>query len=122
MNSKINEGDKGRSVLLAFDVFGSDSVKNPSTFVGDDSRVELESISLLVFLDNFLLLQLLQSPSDDLEGGVFVLGSSSGHSLLATEKMGEESDSGSGPDVDFSGKGGDSVVYPVIIKGRKFLS
>ena len=77
----------GGSVLLALDVFGGDSVEDSSSLIGDDSRVEFEGISFLVFLDDFLLFELLESPSDDFEGSVLVLGSSGWHSLLSSEKV-----------------------------------
>ena len=54
------------------DGLGNNSVEGSSAIVGDDPGVDLQSISLLVFFNIFLLLELLQAPSDDLGAGVVV--------------------------------------------------
>jgi hypothetical protein len=79
-------------------------------------------ISLLVLLDEFELLQLLESPSDDLGGGVIVEFRSAFSSVETTVEVGEESDAGVGAEVDFASKGGDSGVDPVVMEGGEFVS
>jgi hypothetical protein len=65
-------------------VFSSDSVEGSATFVGNDSGINLEAISLLVFLDEFLLFELLKSPSDNLGASVVMEFRSAFSSVQAT--------------------------------------
>jgi hypothetical protein len=58
----------------------------------------------------------LETPSDYLETGVLMSGSSAGYSVLMAIDMGEKFDTGSRSEVDFSREGGDSVVDPIIIE------
>ena len=41
------------SGVFGLEVFGDDSVESASSLISDDSRVDLEGISLLVLLDEF---------------------------------------------------------------------
>lgn len=59
--------------FLVLDVLGSDSVQGSSSLIGDDSGIDFKAISFLILLDVFLLLQLLEAPSDDLGAGVIVV-------------------------------------------------
>lgn len=55
--------------LLGFaflDVLSSNSVKYSATLRGKNTGVELEVVSFLILFDQFELLQLLETPSDDL--------------------------------------------------------
>ena len=110
------------SGVFGLKVFGDDSVEGASSFVGDDSGVDLEGVSLLVLLDEFLLFELLESPSDDLGAGVLVSFRSALSSVKSSVDVGEESDSGSGADVDLSGQRGDLVVDPVFVDGSEFVA
>ena len=110
------------SGVFGLEVFGDNSVEGASSLIGDDSGVDLEGVSLLVFLDKFLLFELLESPSDDLGAGVLVSFGSALSSVESSVDVGEESDSGSGSDVDLSGKGGDLVVDPVFVDGGEFVA
>lgn len=110
------------SGVFGLEVFGDDSVEGASSFVSDDSGVDLESVSLLVLLDEFLLFELLKSPSDDLGASVLVSFGSALSSVESSVDVGEESDSGSRADVDLSGQGGDLVVDPVFVDGGEFVA
>ena len=105
----------GRSCRFGFNEFGDDSVKGTSSFISNDSGVDFEGISLLVFLDDFLFFKLLQSPSDDFGTGMLMSFRSDFTSVESTVDVGEESDTSSGSDVNFSGKRSDLVVDPVFI-------
>ncbi len=107
---------------MLLDVLGSDSVEDSATLRRKNAGVELERISLLVLLDKFELLQLLQSPSDDLGGGVLVSLAFAFSSQESSVKVGEESDTGMRAQVDFAGKRGDSNVDPVLVEGGVFLT
>lgn len=48
------------------DVLSGDSVEHSASLRGEDTGVELEVISFLIFFDQFELFQLLKTPSDDL--------------------------------------------------------
>ena len=61
--------DVGAVSLPVLDIFSGDSVEGSSSLAGDDSGVDLESISLLVLSDQFLLLELLEAPPDGLGAG-----------------------------------------------------
>lgn len=92
----------GSFLILGVDEFGGDSIEGSSAFFRDDSGVDLEGVSLLVFFNDFLLFELLETPSDYLGAGVLVPGVPAGDSVLLAVDMGEEVDSSSGSDVDFS--------------------
>jgi hypothetical protein len=110
------------SGVFGLEVFGDDSVESASSFISDDSGVDLEGVSLLVLLDEFLFLKLLESPSDDLSSGVLVSFGSALASVESSVNVGEESDSGSWADVNFSGKRSDLVVNPVLVDGGEFVA
>ena len=103
-------------------MLGGDSVEDSSAFGGENAGVELEAVSLLVLLDPLLLLELLKSPPDDLGGGVVAGLGLAVAFLPASVEVGEQSDSGVGAEVDFSGEGGDSDVDPVFVGGGEFLT
>ena len=84
--------------------FGGDSVKILGAFLGDDSGVDLKFVSLLVFLDNLELLELLESPSDDLSSSINVVRKTVPSVLGGSVEVGQEPDSGSGSDIDLPGK------------------
>ena len=84
--------------------FGGDSVKILGTFLGDDSSIELELVSLLVFLDNLKLLELLESPSDDLSSSINVVRKTVPSVLSRSIEVCQKSDSSSGSDINLSGK------------------
>jgi hypothetical protein len=113
---------KMESCCLGFNVFSNNSVQSSSSFVSDDSRVNLQSISLLVFLDDSLLLELLQSPSDNLGTGLLMSFRSALSSVKASLDVRQKSDSSSWSDVDFSGQRSNFVVDPVIIGGGELVS
>lgn len=102
-------------------MLSSNSVEDSSSLGGKDAGVQLEGISLFVLLDVFKFLELLKTPSDDLGGGVIVELALAVSSVEATIEVGEESDTGVGAQVDFSGEGGDSDVQPVVIEGSVLL-
>lgn len=108
-------------LVLGVDEFGGDSIESSSSLLWDHSRVDLQLVSLLVFFDYFLLLQLLQAPSDDLWACVLVSGVSAGDSVLLAVEVGEQVDSGPGPEVDFTSECGNSVVDPVVVEGGEFV-
>jgi hypothetical protein len=110
------------SGVFGLEVFSDYSVEGASSLIGDDSGVDLEGVSLLVFLNKFLLFELLKSPSDDLGAGVLVSFGSALSSVESSVDVGEESDSRSGSDVDLSGKGCDLVVDPVFVDGGEFVA
>ena len=85
-------------------MLSGDSVKRSSSLVRNDSGVDLEAVSFLILFDDFVLFELLESPSNDLQRSMFVLGSSDWHSLLATVYVRQKSYSSSWSDVNFSGK------------------
>ena len=111
---------KSRSFfVLGVDELSGDSVEGTSAFIGDDSSIDLKLVSLLILLDDFLLLQLLETPSDDLQVGVLVSGVSAGHSVLLPVQVRQQVDSGPGPQVDFPGQGSNSHVDPVVVQGSE---
>jgi len=104
------------------DMLSSDSVQGSSSLIWNDSGIDFKSISFLILLDVFLLLQLLKSPSDDLGAGVIVVLWGTSSSLEATIEMGEKTNSGSRAEIDLASKGGNSIVNPIIIKRSQFAS
>lgn len=54
------------SFLVLLDVLSGNSVEDPASLRRKNTGVELKRISLLVLLDKFKFLQLLETPSDDL--------------------------------------------------------
>ena len=84
--------------------FSGDSVKILGAFLGDDSGVDLKFVSLLVFLDNLELLELLESPSDDLSSSINVVRETVSSVLSRSVEVCQKSDSSSGSDVNLSGK------------------
>ena len=52
---------------------GGNTVEVLGSFLGDDPGVDLKLVTLLVLLEHFQLLKLLQSPSDHLSGCVNVV-------------------------------------------------
>ena len=111
-----------QSFLFVFDVLSSNSVKSSSSLIGYDSGVDFKSISFFIFSDDFILFELLKSPSDDFSACVLVPGSSDGISHLFAINMREESNTGAGSDIDLSGEGCNSVVDPVVVKGSEFVA
>jgi hypothetical protein len=103
------------------DGLGGDSVKSSSSLVGDDSGIDLESVSLLVFFNIFLFLELLETPSDHLSAGVVVGLGCAVSSFQSSVDVGEESDSGVWSQVDLAGERGDSGVDPVLVDGGEFV-
>ena len=112
---------KSRSFfVLGVNELSGDSVEGTSAFIGDDSSIDLKLVSLLILLDDFLLLQLLETPSDDLQVGVLVSGVSAGNSVFLAIQVGQQVHSGSRSQVDFSSEGSHSHVDPVVIEGGEF--
>lgn len=103
-------------------MFGDDSVQGASSLIGNNSWVDLKAVSLLVLLDEFLLFKLLQSPSDDLGSSVLMSFWSDFSSVKSTVNVGQESDSGSWSDVNFSGQWSDFVVNPIFIDWGELIS
>lgn len=113
---------KMKSCCLGFNVLSNNSVQSTSSFISHDSRVDLQSVSLLVLLDDSLLFQLLQSPSDNFGTGLLMSFGSALSSIEASLNVRQKSDSSSWSDVDFSGQRSDFVVNPVIISRGEFVS
>jgi hypothetical protein len=118
----IEQESNGISCGFGLDVFSDDSVKSASSFISDDSGVDFKGISLLVFLDDFLFLKLLKSPSDHFGSSLLMSFRSDFTSVESTVDVGEESDTSSGSDVNFSGKRSDLVVDPVFIDGGELVA
>lgn len=107
--------------LLCKGNFGSDAVEILHSFLGDDSGVDLKFVSLAALLDDLELLELLEAPTDNLAAAGLVVRSAGSNLVVATVNVSQEFDSGSGPDIDLAGQGGDSGVEPVVIKRGEFL-
>ena len=106
--------------ILSIDKLSSNSVKSSSTFIGDNPSIDFELISFLIFLDNFLLLQLLKSPSDNFQVSMFMSGVSAGNSVLLAIEMRQQIHTGSRSQVNFSSQGGNTNVNPVVVQGSEF--
>jgi len=104
------------------DVFSYDSIEGSSAFVWNNSGVDLQAVSLLVLLNELLLLQLLQSPSDYFSAGVVMSFRSASSSLQSTVNVGQKSDSSVRSEVNFSGKRSNSGVDPVIVQWAQLVS
>ena len=101
----LNIGYRSKcSCRFGFNEFGDNSVKGTSSFVSNDSGVDFEGISLLVFLDDFLFFELLQSPSDDFGTGVLMSFRSDFSSVKTSVNVGQKSNSSSWSDINFSGQ------------------
>jgi len=101
--------------LALLNVFSSNSVQHSTTLRWENTRVKLEIVSFLIFLDEFELLQLLETPPDDLGWGVIVELRSNFSSVETTIEVREQSDSWVGAKIDFTSKWSDSCVDPVVI-------
>ena len=111
--------------MLSFSILdglGDDSVEGSSAIVGDDPGVDLQSISLLVLFNIFLLLELLQAPPDDLGAGVVVRLRGAVSAPQASVDVREQSDSGVRPEVDLPGEGCDSPVDPIVVDRGELVS
>jgi len=97
-------------------VFSGDSVKGSATFVRNNSSVNLESISLFILLDKFLLLKLLKSPSNNFGASVVMEFRSAFSSVQATIEMRKKSNSRVRTKVYFASKRSNSVVDPIVIE------
>ena len=69
-----------------------------------------------------MLLELLETPSDDFSTSVLMSFRSALSSLESSVHVGEETDTGVRSEVDLSGKRSHSVIKPVLIEGSKFVS
>lgn len=107
-------------LIFGVDELGGDSIEGASAFLGDDPGVDSEGVSLLVFSDDFLLLELLEAPSDNFGAGVLVPGVSAGHSVLLAVHMRQKLNSGSRPEVDFPSQGCDSNINPIVVERGEF--
>ena len=90
--------------------FGSDSVEVLGALLGDDPGVDFELVALLVLLDHLELLELLESPSDDLSSSINVVGEAVSCVLGGSVEVCQKSDSGSGSDINLPGERGHSDV------------
>ena len=111
--------------MLSFSILdglSDDSVEGSSSIVGDDPGVDFKGVSLLVFFNIFLFLELLKTPSDDLGASMIMRLRGAVSSLQSSVDVREQSDSSMRPEVDLSGKRGNSSVDPVIINRRKLVS
>lgn len=92
-----------RSVSFRFNPFSSNSVEGSTPFIAYYSGVDLQHISFFVFPYDFELLQLLKAPPDDFGARVLVPGGPTIAAVLAPIDVGEESDAGSGANINFPG-------------------
>jgi hypothetical protein len=108
--------------LVVLDVLGGDSVESSSSLIGDDSGVDLQSVSLLVLADVFLLLQLLKTPSDGLStnGSVVLRGAVA--PLQATVDVGKQTHASVRPQVDLASEGSHLHVDPVVVEGSELVA
>ncbi len=124
----LNDDSKGEYSVwlqwsfLVLEVFSGDTVESSSSLTWKDTGVNLKLISFLVFLDEFLLLQLLKAPSDDLGWGVLVEFRSAFSSLESSVNMGKETDTWARSEVDLSCEGSNTVIEPIFILRSKLIS
>ena len=108
--------------FFVLDGLSHNSVEGSPALVGNDPRVDLQPVSLLVLFNVFLLLELLQAPPDDLGAGVVVRLGGAVAALESSVDVGEESDSGVRPEVDLAGEGGDPSVDPIVVERGELVS
>lgn len=116
---KLNRWLRSFSVL---DGFSDDSVEGPSSIVGDDPGVDFKGVSLLVFFNIFLFLELLKTPSDDLGASVIMRLRGAVSPLQSSVDVREQSDSGVRPQVDLAGQRGHPSVDPIVIERGELVS
>ena len=68
--------------ILSINELSSNSIESTTTFFRNNSGVNFQGISLLIFLYYLLLLELLESPSNDLGAGVLMSRGSASNSVF----------------------------------------
>lgn len=108
---------RSTSVFLRLDVFSGNSIKDGSAFFWNYSWFQFKNIVFGIFFDNFVLLELLETPSDNLSSSGLMFWWSAVNSMFSAIEMRKESDTSSRSQIDFSSQSSNSVINPVLIKG-----